>query len=146
MTEFELNSLYFISIELENIKKEIQEINEKLNDVRLSSSIGAVTYNGMPHGSTPGKPTEEKALKLIILEAELTEQLEKSKLRLREKQLQLEKQKAKIEEFISTISDVELRMIVELRCVKLMSWEEIGRSLSMNRRTASRKFKKIFKK
>lgn len=60
------------------------------------------------------------------------------------KKLQMERKK--MEEFLSSIEDAELRLIIRLRAVNNMNWESIGAKLGMDRRTASRKFYKFFRK
>ena len=60
------------------------------------------------------------------------------------KKLQIERKK--MEEFLSSIEDVELRLIVRLRVVNNMKWEEIGAELGMERTTVSKKFYKFFRK
>lgn len=60
------------------------------------------------------------------------------------KKLQIKRKK--IEEFLSSIEDAELRLIIRLRVVNNMSWEEIGAQLKMDRTTASKKFYKFFRK
>lgn len=55
-------------------------------------------------------------------------------------------ERKKMEEFLASIEDAELKIIIRLRAVNNMKWEEIGEELGMDRRTASRKFYKFFKK
>ena len=45
MTEKELNSLYFISIELEQIKKDIESIKEQKRQLKIDTSIGGMAYD-----------------------------------------------------------------------------------------------------
>ena len=53
--------------------------------------------------------------------------------------------RARIERYINTIDDVELRLIVRLRCINNMFWGDIGAEMGMDRRTASRKYYKFIK-
>lgn len=57
----------------------------------------------------------------------------------------LQEERKKFEEFLASVEDAEMRLILRLRCVNNMRWEEIGSSLGMDRRTASRKFYHFFK-
>ncbi len=49
------------------------------------------------------------------------------------------------EEFLLSVDDAEMRLILRLRCINLMSWVDIGTELNMSRMTASRKFYDFFK-
>lgn len=48
--------------------------------------------------------------------------------------------RGRIERYINTIDDAELRLIVRLRSINNMHWEDIGAEVGMDRRTASRKY------
>ena len=54
-------------------------------------------------------------------------------------------EKKKIEDFISTVDDAEMRMIIRLRNIDLMGWKEIGDALGMERTTASKKYNNFIK-
>ena len=59
------------------------------------------------------------------------------------KKLQLER--LKVEEFLNTVADPELRLIMRLRAVNNMKWEDIGFEIGLERTTVSKKFLKYFK-
>lgn len=140
MTEKELNSLYYINIELEQIKKDIEDIKEQRRQLKLDASIGGMAYDGMPHSTEPGRPVENKFISYEKKRKELDDKLQDELEYQAERMLEYEIKKAIIEEFIYSITDAELRIIFKYRCIKLYSWDEIGRILHCDRRTASRKY------
>ena len=54
-------------------------------------------------------------------------------------------EKEKIEKFIETIPDSKLRTIVRLRNIDLMTWEEIGNIMELDRKTVSKKYNDFIK-
>ena len=58
----------------------------------------------------------------------------------------LQYERRRIEEFLNTVEDAETRLIIRLRCVNNMKWEDIGEEINADRRTVSRKFYKFFEK
>lgn len=140
MTEEKLNSLYYINIELEQIKKDIEDIKEQRRQLKLDASIGGMAYDGLPHSTEPGKPVENKVISYEKKRKELDEKLQAELEYQAERMLEYEIKKTVIEEFIYSITDAELRLIFKYRCIKLYSWDEIGRILHCDRRTASRKY------
>lgn len=140
MTEKELNSLYYVNIELEQIKQDIEDIKEQRRQLKLDASIGGMAYDGMPHSTEPGRPVENKVISYEKKRKELDDKLQDELEYQAERMLEYEIKKAIIEEFIYSITDAELRIIFKYRCIKLYSWDEIGRILHCDRRTASRKY------
>jgi len=57
----------------------------------------------------------------------------------------LQEERRRMEEFLEGIEDHELRVILRLRCVNNMKWDEIGFEMNMDRRTVSRRFYGYFK-
>jgi hypothetical protein len=51
----------------------------------------------------------------------------------------------RLERFIASIEDAEMRLIIRLRHVNSLTWEEIGEEIHADRRTASRKYYKFLK-
>lgn len=75
--------------------------------------------------------------KYLIKEQELKEMLSYSLHKLQDKMIEFE-------QFLETVYDSEMRVILRLRCINNMSWNEIGDNTGMDRRTASRRFNKFF--
>ena len=127
MTEKELNQLYYIN-------KEIKILKEDLDELKSRSKVKGQEITDMPIATG----TSDKTASLAIAIREV-EELYDIKL----KELYLVR--ARIERYINTIDDVELRLIVRLRCINNMFWGDIGAEMGMDRRTASRKYYKFIK-
>lgn len=108
-TKRELNQVYYINREIENL----QRLIDRYSDTEIKSPVA----DGMPHSVTnvPGKPTETAAIKL----AELQEQMEK----LQEK---CRSTKRNIMSYVMSMDDSFMRQIVVMRCIELMSWKDVA--------------------
>ncbi len=132
MTLKEANQIYYINKEIESIQRDISDLESSVTYLK------AVTYSDMPknYGADGNAERLEKYLdrhrKLVSL---LTNALSR-----------LQRERAKMEVFLSTVDDAEMRLIIRLRCVNNMSWRKIGAEIGMDRRTASRKFYNFFSK
>lgn len=122
MTEKELNQLHWIN-------KEIETIKNQLEDLKAKSLVKGQDLNGMPHASGASDKTASAALAIREIE-ELYE--------IKLKELFLVR--SRIERYINTISDSEVRLIIRLRSINNMNWDQIGAEIGMDRRTASRKY------
>ena len=128
MTVEEINSIYYINKEIEHIQREFY-------DLKTKNFYKSNVLTGMPKGNSEHDIFSDYAEDMKTLEDMLHYNLKK---------LQMERKK--MEEFLSSIEDTELRLIIRLRAVNNMSWEEIGAQLKMDRTTASKKFYKFFRK
>lgn len=128
MTVEEINSIYYIN-------KEIEQIQKELYDLKTKNFYKSNILTGMPKGNSEHDIFSDYAEDIKTLEDMLHYNLKK---------LQMERKK--MEEFLSSIEDVELRLIVRLRAVNNMKWEEIGAELGMERTTVSKKFYRFFRK
>ncbi len=128
MTVEEINNIYYIN-------KEIEKIQKELYDLRNKNFYGKNVLTGMPKGNWDDDIFSDYAEDIKTHEDMLHYNL---------KMLYVERKK--MEEFLASIEDAELKIIIRLRAVNNMKWEEIGEELGMDRRTASRKFYKFFKK
>lgn len=116
-----LNKLYYIKIDIENIKKEIESI----------PTISSPQLTGMPHGSGISNPV----VSYVIKKEELIE-------RLNQKIAKYTEELARIENIIDSIDDIEIRTIARMRFVLCLSWEEIGERVHLERTTCAKKLKK----
>ena len=116
-----LNKLYYIKIDIENIKKEIENI----------PTISSPQLTGMPHGSGISNPV----VSYVIKKEELIE-------RLNQKIAKYTEELARIENIIDSIDDIEIRTIARMRFVLCLSWEEIGERVHLERTTCAKKLKK----
>lgn len=119
-----LNKLYYIKIDIENIKREIESI----------PTISSPQLTGMPHGSGISNPV----VSYVIKKEELVE-------RLNQKIAKYTEELARIENIIDSIDDIEIRTIARMRFVLCLSWEEIGERVHLDRTNCARKLKKYIK-
>ena len=116
-----LNKLYYLKIDIENIKEEINTL----------STINSPQMSGMPHGSDISNPIEKYFLKKEKLMEKLNQKIEKYTDEL-----------LRIENIIDTIEDVEIRTIARMRFIQHMKWEDIGEKMYLERTTCSKKLRK----
>lgn len=116
-----LNKLYYLKLDIENIKKEIESI----------PTISSPQLTGMPHGSGISNPV----VSYVIKKEELVE-------RLNQKIARYTEELARIENIIDRIDDIEVRTIARMRFVLCLNWEEIGERVHLDRTNCARKLKK----
>lgn len=128
MTIKEARSIYYINLEIKRIKKDIAELEESRQYYK------PINLDGMPRGS-PGEfnVSEEYLEKRYKLERLLD-------LKLR----QLQQKLIEFENFLATVDDPEIRLILRLRCVNNLTWEEIGEETKYDRTTVAKKFRAYF--
>ena len=119
-----LNKLYYLKIDIENIKKEIDNIPT------MSSS----QLTGMPHGSGVSNPV----LSYVLKKEELIEKLN-------QKIAKYTEELVRIEGIIDKIDDEEVRAIARMRFVLCLKWEDIGERVHLERTTCAKKLKKYIK-
>ena len=120
-----LNKLYFLRLEIDEIKSEIENISE----------ISSVKLTGMPFGSGVGNPTENCFFKKQKLIDKLTKKLEKYMDELH-----------RIETIIDDIEDEEIRLIARMRFIQNKKWEDIGKVVKYDRSVCYRKLNNYFKR
>ena len=108
MTEWELMSLIFI-------QARIDKLNERIAELEEEDGLGSVNMDGMPHGTTPGNPVERMAL----ARAALHERLLNLKANLVEKELA-------IREYIDSVKQDDIKLIMELRYIDGKNWQDIA--------------------
>ena len=118
------NKLYYLKIEIEEIKKEIENI----------TILSSPQITGMPHSGTTSNPTEQYFMKKEKLVNRLNRLLEK-----------YVDEFNKTMNFIEEIEDDEIRVIARLRLIQNLKWEEIGRKVNLDRSVCYRKLNKILK-
>ncbi len=128
MTVEELSGIYYINKEIEILETELYDLRNNQNF--YSKNI----ISDMPRGGQAKDMFVEFTEKLRNIEKMLQYSL---------KRLQLER--LKVEEFLNTVADPELRLIMRLRAVNNMKWEDIGFEIGLERTTVSKKFFKYFK-
>lgn len=124
MTRKELESVFCL-------KKELRIWQERLAELQADIALSPKVMDGMPFSKTNGtsNPTEAKAIRLAgvakVIEGKISE---------------IQITLADIEEYIVGIDDPELRLIVQCRCIKCMTWERIGEATGYDRTTVSKKY------
>lgn len=116
MTRRDLEKVYYLKRELKMWEKRYEELIADM-------SQDTVAPDGMPYSRTNkvSSPTESKAIQ-IADHAEL----------IRGKAAEIRLAIREVEAFIVGIEDPFIRQIVELRCVFLMSWDEVAAKVSKN--------------
>ena len=123
VTEKELNQLHYIN-------KEIEVLKNQLDELKSRSFIKGQELTGMPFVSG----TSDKTASIAIAIREIEELYE---IKLRELYLV----RGRIERYINTIRDGEIRLIVRLRCINNMTWEQIAPEVGYERTTVSKKYR-----
>lgn len=124
MTKEELSRYYYL-------KKEIKQIEERIKEID-DTFLSANRINGMRYEKRLSNPQEQR----MIL-------IEKYDKRLEEKKDEALKELMKIETFIDSINDPEIRMIFRYRYIELMEWNKIVMLVHMSERTIYRKHREI---
>ena len=134
MTEQELRGYVYI-------KARIGKVEERIAELEQEDGLGALNMDGMPHGSTPGDPVARMALARATLHEQLV--------RLR---ADLEEKEREIREYIDSLEDEQVKLIIEWRFIDLLDWYEIAGKLedmtgkTVDRSTPSKRLKKYLKK
>ena len=121
-----LNNVYWL-------KKEIKQITEQIQELTIYQGS---SFSGIPSGSGGGGSPIER---YVLRKERLIERLQKLT-----DELVCEVQR--IEEYIESIDDAEIRVIARKRYIENKDWQIIGDEMFMDRTTVSRKLKKYIEK
>lgn len=130
MTEQELRGYSFI-------KARIEKIEERIAELEQENGLGSVNLDGMPHGSTPGDPVARMAIARASLHEHLTSLL-----------AELKEKEREIREYIESVENEEVKLIIEWRFIDLLDWYDIAGNLedltgkNVDRSTPAKKLKK----
>lgn len=116
-----LNKLYYLKIDIENIKDEIKGL----------PIISSPSMSGMPHGTNISSPIESYCIKKEKLLEKLNQKIEK-----------YTEELIRIEDVIDKIDDDEVKAIARMRFIQCMKWEDIGDKIHLDRTNCARKLKK----
>ena len=119
-----LNKLYYLKIEIKELKEEIENLSE----------ISSPSLSGMPHGGKLSNLPEQYFLKKERLLNKLNKKLEKYIDELE-----------RVENIIDNIEDEEVRVIARMRFIDCCKWREIARKVHLDRSVCSRKLDKYLK-
>lgn len=144
MTEHELMGYKFIKARIKEIKERIAELEHDIVEMEQENGLGSVNLDGMPHGSTPGDPVARMA----IARAALHEDMKALKAELEERLLALTEKELEIREYIESVDNEEVKLIIEWRFIDLLDWYEISGKLeevtgkNVDRSTPGKKMRK----
>ena len=123
----ELSQIYYINKEIALLQRKLKELKEK-NFYRKS------VFSDMPKSNNK---TISESQRYIEAMEKLEQKLSFSLIELQEKRLEAE-------EFLQTIENVEDRLIIRLRVINNMKWQEIADEIGLERTTVSKRFYKFF--
>lgn len=127
MTKSELSKYYHLSMEIKDIEEQIRELEKTL--------IGSPILTGMPHGSGVSNPVEQKATLLINLKNKLEKRRSKSLMQL-----------TKLENYIFSIEDTDVRLIFTKRYIQFKQWDEIIKEMCMSESSVFRRHREQLKR
>lgn len=106
------------------IKIEVEQLEERLNNFKMENTVYTQLEKEITYSSKKSDPTESIFINKLKLENKL-----------RKKQNELLAEELKIESFIATVDDPEIRIIIRSRFIECKSWEIIGKKLHYDRTT-----------
>lgn len=120
-----LNTLYWLKQERIQIENQIKEL----------TVLSAIAMSGIPSGSTVSSPVER-----------FNERLEQLKEKLQRKCDEILIETERIEAYIESIEDAEVRVIARKRFVDNKTFRAIGDELYIDKSTAYKKLEKYFER
>lgn len=111
MTREEVSQIYYLN-------REIKKLQRNLSELR-GSGLQSPKIDGMPKApGRTGSPTERQG----IAEADIEMQIERLLAAVKQKQRE-------IFEYIGSVEDSMIRMIIIFRCVDLCTWAEVAENI-----------------
>ena len=116
-----LNRLYWLKQEIKQIENQIKEL----------TVLSATAMSGMPSSKKVSSPVERFVIRMEGLKEKLVQKYD-----------ELSAETERIEEYIESIEDVEVRLIARKRFIEHKDFQAIGDELYIDRTTASKKLKR----
>ena len=91
--------------------------------------------SGMPSGGSVSSPVEQ-----------FYNRLDKLRTKLAKAKTKVVQETERLESYIETIGDPEIRVLARMRYIECKNWETIGKECNMERTTASKKLRKYLGK
>lgn len=111
MTKEEVSQIYYLN-------REIRKLQRKLEELRCSG-LQSPKIDGMPRApGRTGSPTERQGVEEADIEMKIKQLLAAAKRKQRE-----------IFEYIGSVDDSMIRMIIIFRCVDLCTWAEVAENI-----------------
>lgn len=125
--------------ELKNLNKEIEFLKKQILNISVEPEFTTDTVKG----SLIDYPYTQHSIKIhgIDLSA-YDKKVERLRRQYQRKLDELMDKAAEINEYIASVPDSEVRMILQCKYVNGLTWEEIEEATGINERTARRKFRK----
>lgn len=123
MSEKELSKYYWLKQEIENLDMRIKEFDVGISSVNLDKLN--------VDGTAQYKSIQEKRMELIE--------------KFMNKRLEAIEEYLKIESYIDSVNDSEIRVLLRYRYLDLLNWEQIGKKVFMDRTSVSKKIRKYLK-
>lgn len=121
MSEKELSQFYWLKKEIKDLEDKIDELGYGVGSIKIKDVIGT--------SNNPQSSIQEKV-------AILQEKLINARLSALEEYL-------KIERYIESVEDSEIRQIMRFRFMDLMSWNDIADQLHYERTTVAKKLRQF---
>ncbi|MBU3159879.1 hypothetical protein KPL37_08955 [Clostridium frigoris] len=112
MTKKELSQLYYLN-------REIEEMKNRLEELECSAASCTSIITGMPHASGISDKVGKYAAEIADLKSLLDLNLKKCFYEL-----------SRLNRYINGIGDSEMRMILSLRYINGLCWEQVSQSIS----------------
>lgn len=126
MTIQELSKYYYLKMQIKSIKLQIKELNDSI--------LSSIQLTGLPSSNNVSNPVQKIIIKKSLLENKLNI-----------KMVDMLKQLEIIEDYIDTVDDERIKLIIRYRFIELLSWEEIGNNMHYERTTPYQALKKYLK-
>lgn len=129
MTIEQAGQIYYINKEIKRLQLELAELEAGRTYYK------PVVMSDMPKGGGEYRNiTDDYLEKKVRIQDMLDYSLER-----------LFVARQQFEEFLQTVDDAEMRLILRLRCINNMTWGEIGDEIGFEQSTVSKKFYRFFK-
>lgn len=112
MTKKELSQLYYLN-------REIEEMKSRLEELECIATTCTSNITGMPHASGISDKVGKYAAEIADLRSLLDLNLKKCFYEL-----------SRLNRYINSINDSEMRMILSLRYINGLCWEQVAQSIS----------------
>ncbi len=108
MTVKELSKLYYL-------KKLIERDELRIIELRSRMLPGSINLDGMPRASSPSNKMEESLAAIFDIDE-----------RLKKERAEYIKEQIAIEEYIRSVDDLQIRLILSYRFVDMLTWKQIA--------------------
>jgi len=130
-------------MQLKKINKEIEFLKKQINNISVDPEYTTDTVKG----SLAEFPYTEQSIKIHGIDiVGHDKKIERLRRQYQRKLDELMDKAVEINEYIASVSDPEVRMILQCRYINGLTWEEVEEETGINERTARRKFRKWWDK